>query len=101
MEQVQSPPFVKDIIEDIEETGEYFKQSLRELSEIGQRRIDAKTNSSKFEAIYGLSVSEKQRTKTMKDVSDVRSELWNDSLKKAKGNTKDAYAFYKKASSFD
>lgn len=101
MEQISNEPFFKEVIKGIEETGEDLKQSFRELSEIAQKKIEAKTNSSKFEATYSMLVSKKQRLKTMKEVREVRSELWVNALKEAKGDVKTAYSFYKRDSSFD
>lgn len=92
--------FINNIIKDINETGEEVKQQFKELSEKAQKRIDSKVNCAKFEAIYALTVSKKERKQTMKEVKEVRSDLWKEALKKAKGDTKTAYAFYKESCSF-
>jgi len=49
---------------------------------------------SKFESAYTLSVSKKQRLKTMKEVKEVRNELLQESLKKANGNVNHASKIY-------
>ena len=102
-----NPEFKNELFFDIERTGETLKENLEEQSkelkeflEVSKKKIDSQVNCAKFQAAYGFTVSKKERLKTMKEVKEVRAELWREALKKAKGNTKNAYAFYKEACSF-
>ena len=95
-----NPEFKQEVFRNIEKTGEGFKEQFEQLTQLAKKRIDSQVNCSKFEAVYGFTVSKKERQKTMKDLREVRNELWKDALKKAKGDVKKAYAFYDKDSSF-
>ncbi|MDP4039527.1 MAG: hypothetical protein Q8P57_03025 [Candidatus Pacearchaeota archaeon] len=57
-------------------------------------------DSLKFEEAYMLSVGKKQRLQTMKEVKEVRSELWQEALKKSNGNINDSYEIYEELCSF-
>lgn len=96
--------FRNNVFNDIERTGEELNEQLKgqmkEFGELMKKKIDAQVNFAKFEAAYGFSVSKKERAKTMKEVKEVRQELWNEALKKANGDTKNAYSFYKMNCSF-
>lgn len=92
--------FRNNVFSDIERTGEQLKEQMRDFEVVIKKKIDAQVNCAKFEASYGFSVSKNDRTKTMKEVKEVRQELWTEALKKANGNTKIAYSFYKKTCSF-
>jgi len=96
--------FRDNVFNDIERTGEELNEQLKgqmkEFAELMKKKIDAQVNCAKFEASYGFSVSKNDRTKTKKEVKEVRQELWNEALKKSKGDTKNAYAFYKTNCSF-
>jgi len=85
-----------DIFKKIETTVDKFKQELQELAVRARIAMNSQMNTLKFEAAYALSVSKKQRLKTMKEVKDVRSELWQESLKKANGNVSEASEIYEK-----
>ena len=86
----------QNIFKDIERTGENFKQQFKELEERARKDINSRVQSTKFEAAYALSVSKKQRLQTMKEVKEVRDELWEEVLRKANGNTNDASEIYEK-----
>ena len=45
--------------------------------------------------------SKKDRQKTMKEVKEVRTDLWSTALKKAKNKSSDAYEIYCDLCSFD
>ena len=62
--------------------------------------LSIKMNSSKFEEAYILSVSKRQRLKTMTEVGEVRSELWQEAMRRADGNVNDASEIYEKLCSF-
>lgn len=91
----------QDIFRDIERTGEELKEELKGFVIDAQKIIDMQVNCSKFEAVYALTVSKKEREKTIKEVKEIRQGLWKESLKKAKGNPKNAYALYKEICAFD
>lgn len=99
--QVSNEQLINNLSTDLERTGELLKQEFKQLSELAQQRIDSKINCAKFEGIYGITVSKQQRVQTMKNVREVRASLWNESLKKAQGNPKIAYSFYKEICDFD
>lgn len=90
----------QEFFKDIERTGEKLKQEFQKLSEEAQKKIESKVQSSKFEAAYAFSVSKEDRMQTMKDVKDVRSNLWEKALKEANGDISVAYSFYDKLCSF-
>jgi hypothetical protein len=90
----------QNIFENIEKTGEDFKQQFKELAIKAQKSMDSQINSTKFEAAYALSVSKKQRLQTVKEVKEVRTELWQEALKKANGNTNDASEIYENLCAF-
>lgn len=92
--------FRNNVFSDIEKTGEQLKEQIKGFETIIKKKIDAQINCAKFEASYGFSTSKRDRIKTMKEVKEVRQELWNDALKRAKGDTKLAYSFYKDICSF-
>jgi len=92
--------FVNDVISEINQTGETLKNDFAQLAKSAQKKIDSQVVSANFEAVYGLTTTKKQRKKTMGDVKEVREELWANALKKAKGNTNDAYDLYCKSCSF-
>ena len=92
--------FRDDIFKNIERTGEEIKEQMAEFQEIMKKRIDAHVNLAKFEAAYAFNVPKKQREKTMRQLKEVRQEMWSEALKKANGDTKLAYSFYKKACTF-
>ena len=101
MEQQFNKNFENDVFNNIEQTGESFKQQFKELMDVAQKRIDSDVNCAKFEAAYGFSVSKKDRQKTMKEVKEVRTDLWSTALKKAKNKSSDAYEIYCDLCSFD
>jgi len=92
--------FREDIFKDIERTGEQIKEQMAEFQEVMRKKIDAQVNIAKFEAAYAFNVPKKQREKTMREVKEVRKEMWSEALKKSNGDTKLAYSFYKKACTF-
>ncbi len=96
--------FRDNVFNDIERTGEELNEQLKgqmkEFGELMKKKIEAQVNFAKFEASYGFNVSKKEREKTMKEVKEVRQEMWNEALKKANGDTKNAYSFYIKDCSF-
>ena len=99
-ECVINKEFRNNVFNDIERTGEQIKEQMKEFEMVMKKKIDAQVNCAKFEAAYGFNISKNDRAKTMKDVKEVRQELWNKALKKANGDTKGAYSFYKKTCSF-
>jgi protein-disulfide isomerase-like protein with CxxC motif len=101
MSQQVNKEFKNNVFNNIEQTGENFKQQFEKLMSIAQKRIDSQVNCAKFEAAYGLSISKKERQKTMKDVKEIRKELWKEALNKAKGKSTDAYEIYCEICSFD
>ena len=90
----------KNIFKNIELAGERFKQEFKQLAIKAQVAMDTQINTSKFEAAYALSVSKKQRLQTMKEVKEVRNELWQESLKKANGDVNVASEIYEKLCAF-
>ena len=92
--------FRNNVFSNIEKTGEQLKEQMKDFEIVIKKKIDAQVNCAKFEASYGFSVSKNDRIKTIKEVKEVRQELWVEALKKANGNTKNAYSFYKKTCSF-
>ena len=82
-ESIINPEFKNDILNNIEKTGENAKAEIQKISEASQRKIDSQVRSAKFETVYGLIVSKKDRKKTMNEINEVRSELWKESLTKA------------------
>lgn len=96
--------FRDNVFNDIERTGEKLNEQLKgqmiEFQVIMKKRIDAQVNLAKFEAAYGFNVSKKQREKTMKQVKEVRQEMWKEALKKANGDKELAYTFYMEENSF-
>lgn len=100
MQEIKNQKESEIIFKNIELTGERFKQEFKELAAKAQVVMDAQVNISKFEAAYALSVSKKQRLQTMKEVKEVRNELWQESLKKANGNIRDASEIYEKLCAF-
>jgi hypothetical protein len=100
MQDIQSKKESQNIFENIELMGEGLKQEFKELAEEAQKVMDSQINTSKFGAAYTLSVSKQQRLKTMDEVSEVRGELWQESLKKANGDVSDASEIYEKLCAF-
>lgn len=102
MEQTQiNKEFINDVFNTIEETGEDIKKQIGVLIGVARKKIDSQVNCAKFEAAYGLSVSKKEREKTMREVQEIRKELWKKALDKADGKTTDAYEIYCELCSFD
>jgi|WetSurMetagenome_2_1015567.scaffolds.fasta_scaffold74657_2 hypothetical protein len=102
MEQCQiNEQFKDELFNNIEKTGEDLKKQFEDLLNLSQKRIDSQVNCSKFEAAYAFSVPKKKREETMKQVKEVRGELWKQSLREAKGNPNDAYEVYCRLCSFD
>ncbi len=103
-EYIINPEFKNNLLNDIENTGNELKEELKdELERLKNKinsRINSQINASKFEAIYALTVSKKEREKTMKDVKEVRLESWKKALKEANGDEEKAYAIYKKINTF-
>jgi len=90
---IQNQPS-ENIFTNIERTGENFKEQFKELALKAQKSMDSKIQSAKFVAAYASSVSKEQRVKTMKQVKEVRQELWEKALKKANGNTRNTCDIY-------
>ena len=95
-----NPEFRNNIINDIEKTGEFLKSQLKVFLEKSEKTIDSQVNCAKFEAVYGLIISKNERKKTMKEVKEIRNELWKNALTESKGDSKKAYTIYKKICSF-
>lgn len=100
MQNIQNPKESQNIFRNIELTGEKFKQEFQELAVKAQTAMNSQMNTSKFEAAYALSVSKKQRLRTMAEVKEMRNELWQESLKKANGNVSGASEIYEKLCAF-
>jgi len=102
MEQncIVNPEFKNEILSNIEKTGEDLKSQLKVFLKQSEKTIDSQVNCAKIEAIYGLTINKNERRKTMKEVNEVREELWGEAMNETKGDTKKAYAFYKKTCSF-
>lgn len=98
--QIQNTRESRNIFKNIELTGEKFKQEFQELAVKAKRTMNSQMNTLKFEASYALSVSKKQRMQTIAEIKEVRNELWQKSLKKAKGNVNDAFEIYEKLCAF-
>ncbi len=90
----------KDIFRDIEKKGEEFKEQFEVLFEHAKKSMNIIVEGAKFEATYALSVDKKTREKTMKDVKEVREELWEEALKKANGDVNEAHNVYEKTCVF-
>ena len=104
-EYIIDPEFKNNLFNDIEKTGKELKEELKEefgrlLNKKINSRIDSQINASKFEAVYALTVSKKEREKTMSEVKEVRSEGWKKALKEANGDEAKAYSIYKKVNAF-
>jgi len=93
MQNIQNQP-TENIFTNIERTGEQFKEQFKELALKAQGAMDKQVNYAKFEAAYALSVNKKQRVETMKQVKEVRQELWEEALKKSNGDVDDACNVY-------
>ena len=100
MQDIKNAKESQNIFKNIELTGEKFKQEFKQLAIKAQVAMDTQVNTSKFEASYALSVSKKQRVQTMKEVKEVRNELWQESLKKASGDVNVASEIYEKLCAF-
>ncbi len=100
MQDIQSIKEFQNIFKKIELTGEKFKQEFQKLAVKAQMAMNSQMSTSKFEASYALSVSKKQRVQIMDEVKKVRNELWQESLKKANGNVRDAFEIYEKLCAF-
>ena len=100
MQDIQGQKESQNIFKNIELTGEKFKQEFKELAVKAQMAMDSQMNASKFETAYAFSVSKKQRLKTMAEVKEVRNELWQEALKKSKGDITDASEIYEKLCAF-
>lgn len=99
--QTQINPELKNFLfENLEQTEENLKGDIEDFVILAKKKIESQLNRVRFEAAYGLSLSKKQREKTMQEVKEVRAELWKEALEKANGDTKKAYAFYKSSCSF-
>ncbi|MBS3075460.1 hypothetical protein J4429_03285 [Candidatus Pacearchaeota archaeon] len=103
-ECVINKEFRNNVFSEIERTGvelnEQLKGQMIEFQETMKKRIDAQVNLAKFEASYAFNVPKFQRAKTMKEVKEVRQEMWKEALKKANGDSKLAYTFYMEENSF-